>query len=73
METFYRIYAKLPGQNKFSPMDWGKGVQVINLIHATLIPAHNLDRAKVAIQKVDYPGIKLEIRDVNNKTIFKAY
>jgi len=73
MQTNYRIYAKLPGQKKFSPMDWSKGVQVTNLIYATLVPAHNLERAKVAITKVDYPGIKLEIRDINNKVIFKAY
>ena len=71
----YRIYAKLPGQNKFSPMDWGKGVQVTNLIYATLIPEQNLDRAKNALINLskDYAGIKLELRDTKNKVIFKAY
>jgi hypothetical protein len=71
----YRIYAKLPGQSKFSAMDWGKGVQVSNLIYATLIPEQNLERAKTALINLtkDYAGIKLELRDTKNKVIFKAY
>ena len=32
----YFLYAKYPGQERFLPMDWRKGRQVINLIHATM-------------------------------------
>ena len=32
----YRLYAKWPGQKRFSPIDYSTGKQVVNLIHASM-------------------------------------
>ena len=42
METFYRLYAKFPEQNRYKPLDLATGTQVTNLIHATMIPEWKL-------------------------------
>lgn len=34
--TAYRLYAKFPGSKRFQPMDYERGVPVVNLIYATL-------------------------------------
>ena len=44
MQTYYRLYAKFEGQNKFKALDLSKGSQVENLIYATMIPAENLGK-----------------------------
>lgn len=30
------LYVKWPGDKRFSPVDWRKGVRVVNRIHATM-------------------------------------
>ena len=32
----YRLYGKYGSEKRFKPMDYNKGIQVVNLIHATL-------------------------------------
>jgi hypothetical protein len=44
MQTYYRLYAKFEGQNKFKALDLSKGLQVENLIYATMIPSENLGK-----------------------------
>ena len=44
MQTYYRLYAKFEGQNKFKALDLSKGSQVENLIYATMIPEGNLGK-----------------------------
>ena len=63
MTTYYRVYAKFQGQKKFLPLDLSTGLQVINLIHATLIPAENLDKLKEAIS--DNKDVQFKIIKVN--------
>jgi hypothetical protein len=58
MHTYYRLYAKFEGQNKFKALDLSKGTQVINLIYATMIPEFNL-------------GILKQIIKDNSETQFK--
>jgi hypothetical protein len=60
---YYRIYAKFAGQTKFQPLDLSTGQQVINLIHATLIPAENLGKVQ---QIIEYnKDVKFEIKKAN--------
>ncbi len=47
----WRLYAKLPGQKRFSPLDYSRGVQVVNLIHATLFS----DAEKAEVSRTDLP------------------
>ena len=44
MTTYYRLYVKFEGQNKFKALDLSKGTQVNNLIHPTMIPACNVQK-----------------------------
>ena len=52
--TYYRIYARALGQNKFKPMDLAEGTQVTNLIHATLVSESQLPRVMSLLE--DYEG-----------------
>jgi len=63
MTTYYRVYAKFQGQKRFLPLDLSTGLQVINLIHATLIPAENLDKLKEAIS--DNKDVEFKIIKAN--------
>jgi hypothetical protein len=62
-KMYYRIYAKFAGQTKFQALDLSTGQQVINLIHATLIPAENLGKVQQIIE--DNKDVKFEIRKAN--------
>ena len=33
---YFTLYAKIPGKKRFYPMDYQRGVVVVNLIHATM-------------------------------------
>jgi hypothetical protein len=44
MQTYYRLYAKFEGQNKFKALDLSNGSQVENLIYSTMIPGENLGK-----------------------------
>lgn len=52
-ETF-RLYIKYPRDSRFRPVDWNHGMQVSNLIHATLFTREERDR----LEAVDllHPG-----------------
>lgn len=50
METYYRLYAKFEGQNKFKALDLSNGSQVKNLIYSTMIPAENLGKIEQIIK-----------------------
>lgn len=59
MQTYYRLYAKFEGQNKFKALDLNKGTQVENLIYATMIPGENLGKIQNIIE--DNSEIKFKI------------
>ena len=59
MQTYYRVYAKYKFQNNFMPLDLENGTQVINLIHASMIPSENLGKIKQIIE--DNKDIKFKI------------
>jgi len=42
----YRLYGKFTGEKRFRPMDYNKGIQVSNLIHATLFTPEEMDSLK---------------------------
>ena len=42
----FRLYVKFPGQKRFSPVDWSRGVQVVNLIHASLFTSDEVETLK---------------------------
>jgi len=63
MQIYYRLYAKFQGQKKFLPLDLSTGLQVFNLIHATLIPYENLGKVQEIIcQNKD---VQFKIKKVN--------
>lgn len=41
----FRLYMKLKTKKRFYPVDWRNGVQVKNLIHATIFNAEEGQRA----------------------------
>lgn len=57
----YRIYAKFPGYSRFLPLNWARGLPVVNLIHATLfteIEAFQAIQEAISIN----PEIQFEMR-----------
>jgi len=60
---YYRIYAKFAGQTKFQAIDLSTGQQVINLNHATLVPAEKLGKIQQIIE--ENKEVKFEIRKAN--------
>ena len=40
----FRLYAKMEGQKRFQAVDWKNGVQVGNLIHATIFTAEEVQK-----------------------------
>lgn len=62
----YRVYAKFEGQTRFKPLDLSTGQQVTNLIHATLVPAWQLEGLKSYIEEVkqDQPELEFKIQKI---------
>jgi hypothetical protein len=48
---YYMLYAKLPGQKRFQPVDWRGKRQVRLRIRATMFKAENIPRLKDIIHK----------------------
>lgn len=70
----YRVYAKFKDQSTFKAIDCSKGIQVNNLIFATIIESENIGKA-IDTYKALHPNIvKIQIRSVEtNKTINVNY
>lgn len=68
---YYRIYAKKNNQIRFKPVDWEEGVQVDNLIRATIIDERFLQKAINAIDKsVEMnDGLVFQIREVDSQKV----
>jgi hypothetical protein len=64
MTTYYRLYAKFEGQNKFKPIDLSTGQQVTNLIHATMIPEEKIEYLTYSL-KENEPEIEFKIEKIN--------
>lgn len=60
MTNFYLLYAKFAGQDKFKAMDLTEGMQVNNLIRATMIPSEKLGYIQEIIR--DNPTIEFKIK-----------
>ena len=56
----FLLYAKFHGQKKFKALDLATGVQVNNLIHATLIPSENLGKVEQII--AENMGVQFKIK-----------
>jgi len=48
----YFLYVKFKGQTQFRPMNWSKGTQVINLMHASMFTPEEVRTLKT----VDLPA-----------------
>lgn len=61
----HRIYSRAPKARRFKPMDMEQGVQVSNLLHATLYEQHKptLDLWCKDLEK-EHPGWAFEARRV---------
>jgi hypothetical protein len=71
----YRIYSKMDDQKRFSPVDWAEGVQVVNLIHATIIPEDFFNKAKDVLTKsvLMNKGMTFQLREIESgKTVFEV-
>ena len=67
--TNFRLYAKFNGQKQFKPLDINEGIQVNNLIHATIVPAENLEKLKQLV-KLNSNVCHMQVRDLNNNIVF---
>lgn len=56
----YLLYAKFEGQKMFRALDLSQGVQVKNLIYATLIPSENLGKVDEIIK--ENKGVEFKIK-----------
>ena len=67
---YYRVYAKFKDQSTFKAIDCDKGIQVNNLIFATIIESENIGKA-IDTYKALHPNIvQIELRSVEtNKKI----
>ena len=60
----FRLYGKFGGEKRFKPMDYNKGEQVTNLIHATLFTTEEVESLK-GIDAIN-PEWTFEFREVKN-------
>jgi hypothetical protein len=65
---YYRLYAKFDGQSRFKPVDIQAGVQVTNLIYATIIRDFELEKVKDLV-RLNSHVCQMQIRDINNNII----
>jgi hypothetical protein len=65
---YYRLYAKFDGQNRFKPVDIQSGVQVTNLIYATIIREFELEKLKDLV-RLNSNVCHMQIRDMNNNIV----
>jgi hypothetical protein len=65
---YYRLYAKFEGQNRFKPLDIQAGVQVTNLIYATIISEFELEKVKDLV-RLNANVCQMQIRDINNNIV----
>ena len=63
---YYRLYAKLIGQPKFKAIDIDRGIQVNNLIFATMVPQERLGVLKelVKLESTDNPNVQFKIKKI---------
>jgi hypothetical protein len=60
MTKFYFLYAKFEGQDKFKALDLTEGIQVNNLIRATMIPSEKLGYIEDIIR--DNPNVEFKVK-----------
>lgn len=61
---YYLLYAKFEGQTKFQALDLSTGIQVINLIYATMIPKENLGKIHELIELNKNQNIEFKIKQI---------
>jgi len=71
---YYRVYAKFKDQSTFKAIDCSKGIQVNNLIFATIIESENIGKAIDTYKAIDPNIVEIQLRSVEtNKTIKVNY
>ena len=68
---YYRIYARLQNHKRFKAVDWAGGVQVDNLIRATIIDEAHLQKAIDTIDasvKLNH-NIVFQIREIDSQKV----
>ena len=61
----YRLYVKFQDQKRFAPVDWNNGVQVVNLIYASMFTPQEVETLKsVDLAHPDNSHMKWEFRQV---------
>jgi hypothetical protein len=65
---YYRLYSKFNDQKRFKPVDIQAGVQVTNLIYATIIRDFELDKLKDLV-RLNSDVCEMQIRDINNNIV----
>jgi len=62
----FRLYAKLPTDTRFKPVDWSSGTQVTNLIYATLFTREEKTTLEAgSLAHPDNASIRFEFRPVD--------
>lgn len=61
---YYMLYAKGPNANRFNPIDWKSGNQVINKMFATMFSEENAAKLREDLPALHEanPGWKFELR-----------
>lgn len=62
----WRLYTRWPNQRKFRPVNWRDGVQVGNLIYATLFNARDMETVQNDLMtcRERNPGMAWQWREV---------
>jgi hypothetical protein len=60
----FRLYAKYPGQKRFQPIDWSRGIQVVNLIYATLFTESEMIKVQKSLDLPENHHVSFKFRKV---------
>lgn len=65
----FRVYAKFQGQKKFRPLNIEQGIQVNNLIRATIVNIEKFEQLKNLVE-LNKSVCSMQIRNLNNKVVY---
>lgn len=56
----HRLYVRWPGQKRYQPVNWRKGLQVSNLIYATLFTDDEMGRIETELHTTSDHNVGME-------------